>query len=41
MAYIYRKTRFLIAELIKDRKAKIFDNATLENFKQRKRIFRI
>ena len=34
MTYVYRKTRFLITELIKDRKTKIFDNPTLKNFKR-------
>ena len=33
MTYVCRKTRFLIAELMPDRKAKTFNNATLENFK--------
>jgi len=33
MTYVCRKTRFLIAELMLDRKAKTFNNATLENFK--------
>ena len=33
MTYVCRKTRFLIAELMPDRKAKTFNEATLENFK--------
>ena len=33
MTYVCRKTRLLIAELMPDRKAKTFNNATLENFK--------
>ena len=33
MTYVCRKTRFLIAELMPDRKAGTFNKATLENFK--------
>ncbi len=33
MTYVCRKTRFLIGELMPDRKAKTFNSATLENFK--------
>lgn len=33
MTYVCRKSRFLIAELMKDRKAKTFNQATIENFK--------
>jgi len=33
MTYVCRKTRFLIAELMPDRKAETFNRATLENFK--------
>ncbi|MEI6856748.1 hypothetical protein [Psychrilyobacter sp.] len=33
MTYVCRETRFLIAELMPDRKAKTFNNVTLENFK--------
>lgn len=33
MTYVCRKTRYLIAELMPDRKAKTFNAATLENFK--------
>lgn len=33
MTYVCRETRFLIAELMQVRKVKIFNNATLENFK--------
>ena len=33
MTYVCRKTRFLIAELMPDRKAKTFNEATIENFK--------
>ena len=33
MTYVCRKSRFLIAELMKDRKAGTFNQATIENFK--------
>jgi IS30 family transposase len=33
MTYVCRKSRFLIAELMKDRKANTFNQATIENFK--------
>ncbi len=33
MTYMCRKSRFLIAELMKDRKANTFNHATIENFK--------